>query len=511
MVGATSGVDCEVAIVGGGPVAAVLLALLDRYGVSAIAFEQETEIFPQPRAVGFDDETMRTFQAVGLGEYVAALCHPSSGMTFENESGTILLDWNTVPGRVTDQGWIHRYYFHQPSLERLLGNRLAASGGVELRRGHRVTAVRPVADGVQLSVVDLGRGIRQRVLARWVVGCDGASSLVRECAGARYQVLAPDRQWLVVDAVLHRDVKLPDRSVQYCWPSRPHMYIRLPGPRRRWELMVMPEDDLRTITDAKQVACLLTRFLRPGDADIQRAALYRVRSTLTNRWRCGRLILAGDAAHLQPPLLGQGLCSGIRDVANLAWKLALVCARQAPPGLLDTYESERAPHARAWIEEATRLARILQTTDHIQAAQRDSELLAGDRDLRSIRPPLGPGLHGTAPAPAGTLSIQPRDDSGARLDDVVGLRFAVVARTGLIAALHRTHAQLLGDTRYVAVLTDATAHAAALLERYDRDMVIIRPDRYVLGAADQLSEATQLLNRIPLAAAVAGDTTRPAR
>jgi 3-(3-hydroxy-phenyl)propionate hydroxylase len=223
--------------------------------------------------------------------------------------------------------------------------------------------------------------------------------------------------------------------------------------------------------------------------------VYTFHSALATQWRRGNLLLAGDSAHQTPPFLGQGLCSGIRDANNLAWKLGMVLAGTVAPDLLDTYETERAEHVRSFIELAVKLGEIIQATDPERARQRDDDLLANPRMLEIAAPPLGPGLHGTAPPPAGTRSAQPRLGDGRLLDDAIGYRCAVLAAPALLAALPRAQVDRLAAADVAIVPADG--EAGDYLARIGTEAVAIRPDRNILGVAATPSELQELLRRLP--------------
>jgi len=451
--------------------------------------------------VGCDGEIARVLQSLGLAPQLREVLRPSRGMSFLNEEGDLLLDWSMSPDRVGDQGWADQYTYHQPAVEQLLRDRIAASEHVQLRTGQRVTRVTELADHVELEVQDVAAGSSRTLAADWVVGCDGAGSIVRPTMGSAYQNLGPDQPWLVVDVVIDEGVQTPEKSVQYCWPSRPHMYLRLPGARRRWEFMVMPGDDEARLTEEQQIWSLLEPYVQQGQARLERAAVYRFRSMIASTWRSGRLMLAGDAAHLQPPMLAQGLCSGIRDAANLAWKLAAVVTGAAPDTLLDTYEAEREPHVRAWVLEATRIAAIVQVTDRELARRRDEVMLSGERVISSIRPGLGASALVSPDTTSGVLSRQLVTDDGGRSDDHLGQDFGLFVTDSLLAQLApdvRARIDDLGDA-----LTVVTGPAAdRYLSGTSGSFALIRPDRYLLGLGSTGDELAAAVARVPLATTI---------
>ena len=233
-----------------------------------------------------------------------------------------------------------------------------------------------------LQVKDLQSGNTQAVQARYVVGCDGARSMVRKAMGTAMVDLGLHQPWLVFDVRLKADVPgLPDHTVQHCDPARPMTYCNVTGNRRRWEIMLMPGDDPAQLVQPETLWQLVSKWVTPEQADIERAVIYTFHSVIAEGWRQGRLLLAGDAAHQTPPFLGQGMCAAIRDASNLAWKLEAVLRGHADDALLDTYESERSPHVRAFIDLAVKLGDIIQTTDPQAARERDAKFKAGQPEI----------------------------------------------------------------------------------------------------------------------------------
>jgi 3-(3-hydroxy-phenyl)propionate hydroxylase len=485
----------DVIVIGCGPVGAALLNMLGRDGLRAACFERAAVPSTLPRAVGMDDEIMRTYQNIDVMSELGSHLQAPTELQFQNAEGQILVRWK-IPTE-GEQGWPPSADFHQPELEDALRAGLRRYPHVDLFEGHEVLGFEQNADGVQVTVRDLASGETTVHTAQYVVGCDGASSPTRRWLGIGMDNLGPESPWLVVDAqTLPSAPKLPEEIIQFCWPKRPHMFIPLVDDRVRWEFMVLPDDDREAIVEPESVFRLIERFVSPDEISLNRTAVYTFRSLLAHHWRQGRVLLAGDSAHQQPPLMAQGLCSGIRDAANLSWKLALVCRGDAAPELLDTYEVERAPHVRAWIEEATRLASFVQTTDEAVAKQRDERMLAHPIQLARIVPPLGPGLHGTAPAPAGILSPQPRFADGRLLDETAPGGFILVATPEVTGGLDAA-TRAAFDQHGAAIVTADDPELAALLERYEAVAVVIRPDRYVLSTAASAAEVGGLLALLP--------------
>ena len=284
---------------------------------------------------------------------------------------------------------------------------------------------------------------------------------MRQAIGSAHDDLGLHQPWLVVDVLMEREVDLPVQTVQYCNPARPVTAVKGTGRRRRWEIMLMPGDVAETMTQPENVWRVLEPWIRPGDAEIERSAVYTFHSLIARRWRDRRILIAGDAAHQTPPFLGQGMCAGIRDAANLAWKFN-------SPEWLDSYQSEREPHVRVYIEEALRLGAIIQTTDPKVAAERDRRYLDGGKEeMVNLSPPLGPGAHFD-----GRVFPQPVLADGRRLDEAIGgYRWAVLSP--------------------FAVKTDLTVVAFP-----GNEAIVLRPDRYVYGRAATPSQLAQLLGGV---------------
>jgi len=330
----------DVAIIGLGPTGATLANLLGAMGIDTLVVDREPGLLNLPRAVHFDGEVMRLFQNMGLAESLAPHLRPSSGMQYLNSQGMLMLE--RKPAAVSGpQGWATNYLFHQPDLEGTLRQAIQRFPSVCVREGVEAVSLQTTPHWVDLQlkpITDAGRA--ESVQARWVVGCDGARSIVREAIGGPMIDLGLHQDWLVVDVELLEDVELPQATVQYCDPARPTTFVNVTGRRRRWEIMVMPDDDPHALLEPTTLWQLLSRWIRPTQARLVRSALYTFHSLIASRWRRGRLLLAGDSAHQTPPFLGQGMCAGLRDAANLGWKLAAVVQGHADPQLLDSYESE---------------------------------------------------------------------------------------------------------------------------------------------------------------------------
>ena len=494
---AARGID--VAIVGAGPAGVTLGNLLGQAGLRVALFEREATIYPLPRAIHFDGEVMRVFETAGLRAEVEAISRPGlKGMHFVNAAGETLM----IRGGTAERGphgCASNHYFHQPELEAVLRRGLQRFAQVRLLSRHEVTEVQvQTGGGALLQVADLDGNTASTWRARWVVGCDGARSLVRRLLGSPMLDLGLHQPWLVFDVRLKQPVdSLPAFTVQHCDPDRPMTYCNVTGDRRRWEIMLMPGDDPAEMVKPERIAQLVARWLRPEQAEIERAVIYTFHSVIAQGWRRGPLLLAGDAAHQTPPFLGQGMCAGIRDVANLAWKLAAIHAGRADEGLLDSYESERAPHVHAFIDLAVKLGAIIQTTDREAARARDARFTTGAPEIFEFPAPrLGPGVWQGGAAPVAQVFPQPALDDGRLLDAVVGPRFAVIAPPAWLAAVGESTRAWWRWQQVVEVpATDAALQA--WLQQHGVGAVLLRPDRYIAGVAQDVAALQSLTLSLP--------------
>lgn len=521
-----------VAVVGGGPVGLTLANLLGQRGVQTTLLEKNSEVVRDPRAIAVDDETLRALQALGLYEAAAAGFELELPVRFVNGRGEVLAEVDRMPKPLGHAGVGS---FYQPELEQVLRSGLARFPCVSERFGHEVTALRQDEDGVVLS----GRSVSGRpfeVAADYVVGCDGGSSFVRRqldipLVGSTYA-----EKWLVLDT---EGDTLPQRDVTfYCDPARPAVSVYRRRGRRRWEFLELDGESDEWLLRPETVTALLRKYIDPSGITVQRKIVYTFHARVAARYRSGRILLAGDAAHLMPPFAGQGMNSGIRDAVNLGWKLAAVVRQGAAPSLLDSYEEERRDHVKKMTDMAVTMGRCIMPTRPFRAAVRDLifRLLGSSSWSRAYvhegryrpKPMIGRSRlirRGGWRSLAGRMIIQPEvEDAGGRrwpLDEVLGHGFAVlgydVDPAGHFTDADRAYLRSLG-ARFVEVGPrgrDACAPAAddtvrvidpegtlrRWLGRHAGSVLLLRPDRYVaavLSRADAHEGIDWLRRWIPV-------------
>lgn len=487
----------DIALVGLGPTGAVLANLLGRQGLRVLALERDTKIYPKPRAVFFDDEIMGHLTRLGLGEAVQRFSSAVKGMDLVSHDGTLLYQYR--PSEVQGPlGFAEGFMFMQPELEEVLRAELTMIASVDIRLGYEVTDVCTEPDPEDPDGPPLHRlrgrhmdGAERSFLARFVVGCDGAHSMVRRRLGSTLEALGEDARWLVADLTLKSDAgaraALPEVTVQYCDPERPATFVPLPHDRCRFELRIMPQDEPANWDLTTEVKRLLAPWIDPAAYEVDRVVVYTFHALLADAWHNDGLLIAGDAAHQMPPFLGQGMCSGLRDAVDLGWKLGLVASGQARRSLLDTYSAERKPHVAQTIAIDLRLGELIQTIDPEMARLRDTRIQeqGGAERLTPPRFPVGPAL-GADDSVAG-LPIPHQDQLSGEL--LTGTGFRLIGDLVPTESTRRTLGALHSPT-------DSFPPPPALrewLEAQDARAVVVRPDAIVLGLARSPEEVDQVL------------------
>ncbi len=461
--------DVDLVVVGGGPVGVSMALLAVHRGLSARVLERSLDVYPLPRAVVMDDEVQRVFQGVGLAEGLAAVTTPLRGAEYVDADRRRIVGLE-LPEPVRGPLGHHLVVcYDQPELEAWLRAE-AVAAGVDLRLGVEVTGVDPGPDEVMVLAADGGHR------ARWVVAADGAASPVRKALGIAFEDQGFDQEWLVVDVDLtDPTAALPDLVQQVCDPARPVTYV--PGHRtcRRWEFQLQPGEDPVAMANEDAVWGLLDGWLGPEQGRLRRSVVYRFHATVAEHFRSGRIFLAGDAAHQMPPFLGQGLCAGVRDAANLTWKLAAVSAGDAGDRLLDSYEVERRPHSAAVVAHAVDAGRLIdQFAGRTDTGTAEDAAYGGGRPF----PHLTTGvLAGDHPLVGHQLPQPTLGD-----DDRLGPGWALLRAPGTRAD------PLPFEAREVVLPVDDLAALAgpgitAILVRPDRQVAVVAPDEEALAAA----------------------------
>tara|TARA_B110000902_G_scaffold138396_1_gene160009 strand:+ start:7164 stop:8660 length:1497 start_codon:yes stop_codon:yes gene_type:complete len=477
--------DYDVIICGLGPVGATLANLLGLSGISTLVIEREKSAYQLPRAVHLDDEIMRIFQTIGIADEFVQETFVNLGMKFIGSDGKMLMDWPR-PQEVGRHGWHASYRFHQPDLERILRKKLSQYGHVHVWDECEVTDAIETNEYVKVRCKHVATSKTSSVTAKYIVGCDGANSLIKSLIDPAMEDLGFEERWLVVDVILNQPKpELGDHTIQYCNPQRPATYCRSPGMRRRWEIAVLEGEKSEDITKSKAVWGLLQNWITPDEAVLERQAVYTFRSAIAQKWRKGRLLIAGDAAHLTPPFMGQGMCAGIRDTYNLAWKLAMICNGLAEDHILDSYQSERHSHVKKYIETAVRLGGLINSLGTEDALKSAFTQPNGSVKMESICPPLGNGLGQDSDPLRGVMFPQPCLTNGQLLDHKIGYHSCILSKN------NATPSNLPADVQYLSCENEPAIEQS--LDDLNIYAAFIRPDRYILQTAKSHEELHLLI------------------
>jgi len=504
----------DVVIVGAGPSGLTLANILGLQGVQTLIVDERDSLIDYPRGVGLDDEALRTFQSIGLVDRVLPHTVPNQILRFFDGKRRLLAEMAPPDARF---GWPKRNGFVQPMVDAELFSGLERFDHVEVRWGHRMENCVETDDGVTVEFSDG----QEPVHTRYVVGCDGGRSATRRLMGVSFDGTTSSTRWLVVDCA-NDPLGHPNSEVG-ADPARPYVSISIAHGIRRFEFMIHGDEADEEAEDPAFVRRMLAKLVpHPDRVDIIRHRLYTHHSRIAGAFRKGRLMLAGDAAHLMPVWQGQGYNSGIRDAANLGWKLAAVVNGHADDALLDTYDAERRKHARAMIDLSTLVGRVISPTNRRVASLRDRVIHSASvvpslkRYILEMRfKPMPRYEQGAVchveprseSSPTGTLFVQPRVDTreaqNVLLDDVLGSGFAVLCWSNnpraflgdeafgrwkalgatFVAARPMTQLHWTGhDDPDVVVVGDRTGALKSWFDTHTDSVLFLRPDRCIAGA-----------------------------
>ncbi|WP_374529482.1 bifunctional 3-(3-hydroxy-phenyl)propionate/3-hydroxycinnamic acid hydroxylase [Acinetobacter sp.] len=518
----------EVAILGAGPVGLTLANYLSKQGVQVTVIEQLDQLIDYPRAIGIDDEALRTIQSLGLVEQVLPHTTPNHAMRFLTPKGHCFAD---IQPLTREFGFSRRNAFIQPQVDNVLLQGLKQYPKTEVLFSRQLMEFSQDAQSVTLKMQNK-QGQNEVVKAQYLIACDGGNSVVRRTLNIGFDGKTAPNQWIVID--IENDPLATPHIYLCCDPVRPYVSAALPHGIRRFEFMVMPGETQEELSKPENINKLLAKVL-PNTQNIEviRQRVYTHNARIAEKFRVDRILLAGDAAHIMPVWQGQGYNSGMRDAFNLGWKMALVIQGKVGPELLDSYQIERKDHAKAMIDLSVMAGHVLAPPKKWQGFVRDGIAYA----LNYIKPikqyllemrfkPM-PQYHdgvlipnSQKNSPVGKMFIQPKvqlvTGEHVLLDDVIGNDFAILAwgvdpQWGLSAASMQQWKKL--GVKFIQVLPaiqlqnekrkqydgvicvgDIGTEIRTWFGRTNDSMVILRPDRFVAAlaipqSADQISQA----------------------
>jgi 3-(3-hydroxy-phenyl)propionate hydroxylase len=487
----------SVVIVGAGPTGITAATLLAQYGVDCVVLDRWADIYPQPRAVHLDDEVYRILGRLGIADGFSAISRPALGLELRDRNMRVLAQFQR-DAAVSANGYPQANMFDQPRLEALLRENLKRYPHATIRGACEVTDVAPLDQGLLVTFTNRTSGQAHRIEAKFVLGCDGANSVVRTTIGASMEDMNFQQRWLVVDVETEAQLNQWEGVQQVCDPRRAATFMRGGDTRYRWEFRLLAGE---TAADFDRVATLYPLIrpwvdgVAPGELELVRVAEYTFRAKLADRWGHGNVFLLGDAAHLTPPFIGQGMGAGLRDAMNLCWKLAAVVNGWLPTTVLETYEQERKPHVRHVIRFALAIGRAMTAGGEVGNVVRRVmlprlHLIPGLR--AKVVDSSTPALHRGALVLkrlgrrqlAGSLCPNPVLPHGRRFDSVIGHRFAVVTSVELSEQQRDALSR-----RGAAVVPAGQASDLARWLRVGRaTAAVVRPDGTVLRAGRNVAE-----------------------
>ena len=478
--------EFDVTIVGLGPAGGTLANLLAMHGFSILILDREKSFYPLPRAVHFDDEIMRVFQTIGITKDFLKHTIINKGTKFVNSKDKVILDWPR-PKKITDNGWYPSYRFHQPDLEKKLRKKLKNYKKVSIEQNSEVKKIINSKNQVDIIYTNIDSHKEYIVRSKYLVGCDGANSITRKQIKTTMDNLGFTQKWAVVDLILKKKKNnLPDRTIQYSNPKQPATYCRNVGKRRRWEFAIKKNHSDKKVLSERYIWNFLKPWLKKSEAIIERKTIYTFESAIARKWRKGRVFIAGDAAHLMPPFMGQGMCAGIRDASNLAWKIANCLRNKFNETLLNTYQSERSLNVKEYIETTMRMGEFVNAVESIQITDNIRSDNKGIKSMQSIKPKLGKGLGNLKDKNRGKTFPQFKLKNNKTLDNNF-------SKKGMIVLSSDVNPK---TSKYYSILKAKNfSNVSRYLKNIKSKAILVRPDRFILASARSNKEVNLLLKK----------------
>ena len=478
--------EFDVTIVGLGPAGGTLANLLAMHDFSILILDREKSFYPLPRAVHFDDEIMRVFQTIGITKEFLKHTIINKGTKFVNSKDKVILDWPR-PKKITENGWYPSYRFHQPDLEKKLRKKLKNYKKVSIEQNSEVIKIKNSKNHVDITYLNINNHKEYLLRSKYVIGCDGANSITRKQMKTKMDNLGFTQKWAVVDLILKKKKNnLPDRTIQYSNPKQPATYCRNVGRRRRWEFAIKKNHSDKKVLSENYIWNFLKPWLNKSEAIIERKTIYTFESAIARKWRKGRVFIAGDAAHLMPPFMGQGMCAGIRDASNLAWKIANCIRNKFDETLLNTYQSERSLNVKEYIETTMRMGEFVNAVESIQITDNIKSDNKGIKSMQSIKPKLGKGLGNLKDRNRGKTFPQFKLKNNKTLDDHFSKKGMIILSSDIKPKISKNCSLLKAKN---------LSNVSKYLKNINSKAILVRPDRFILASARSNKDVSLLFKK----------------
>ncbi len=496
----------DVAVIGLGPAGSLIALLLESYGLKVLAIDKDQDIYSLPRAVTISDQGLRIAQAACIEDIYLSNSTELGGAGFVDEDLEMIGGALDLKGVVTSNGWMPSRMFHQPLTDKAIREKLQKTTATILLE-HELIDIKDQTTHINVSIRDLKNDLDLQFTSRYLIGSDGGSSAVRKLLEISQEDLNYNRDWVVVDVELKGENRLDDKALQICDPKRLCTYIPSHLPYRRWEFIINKGEDKKEFLMDEKINSLISRWLKPSEYRIIRKAVYQFHSVIAKEFSKGRCFLIGDAAHQNPPFMGEGMMSGYRDAMNLSWKIALIIKNNFNNNLLTTYEKERKPHAQFVVENSAGIGELMEAYAEAEDPNQVSEDLVAKGYGSFILPNLDKGLFYGGKANesmnAGQLFPQPviykNDQVVRREDKILGNGFALISKNKIL--LNKRDEKFLHSLGCnFIVLEDQFIKQSYWLNRVmELDGVyLIRPDKYIYGCTTNKVSLEELIEDLRL-------------
>ena len=461
----------DVIIIGYGPTGGTLASLLVKSNLSVLILEKEKSLYPLPRAVHFDDEIMRVFDTIGIKKKFKKFTIINKGTKFVDNKGKVLLDWPR-PREITENGSYPSYRFHQPDFEKVIRNHLKGYKNFSSKQNSNVIEIKNTKNYVDIISEDTETLKQDTFRCKYLVGCDGANSITRKIINSQFDNLGFNQKWAVIDLILKKNKKLPDRTIQYANSKRPATYCRNVGKRRRWEFALKKNENEKKVVTDDFIWKFLKPWLKPTEAIIERKAIYTFQSAIANKWQKGRVFIAGDAAHLMPPFMGQGMCAGVRDVSNLSWKIIHCVKKTHNEILLNSYQKERFSNVKEYIETTMKMGEFINAVRSYKISNTVFDQSDGSKSMKSIKPELGPGLGSKSDKNRGRIFPKFNISKSKSFDELFSFEPILVVSKKLKLKKMSNKIKIVKESSYKEL--------SKILKTFNADAILVRPDRFIL-------------------------------